>query len=70
MAAETTENTEGTEEGLKNRVPREGQHDPELVHEEPTGRIRQTAFEVHRYFGHGFLEKVYERSLANRLRKQ
>lgn len=31
--------------------------------------IRQTAFAVHRYFRNGFLEKVYENSLAGRLRK-
>lgn len=43
---------------------------PELVHGELTGAIRQTAFETHRYFGPGFLEKVYENSLAHRLRKK
>ena len=32
--------------------------------------VRQTGFEVHRYFGPGHLEKVYENALANRLRKQ
>jgi GxxExxY protein len=31
--------------------------------------IRQTGFEIHKYFGNGFLEKVYENSLAHRLRK-
>ncbi len=31
--------------------------------------VRQTAFEVHRYFGPGHLEKVYENALAHRLRK-
>ncbi len=40
-----------------------------LLHEELTGRIRQVAFETHKYFRHGFLEKVYENALANRLRK-
>lgn len=40
------------------------------MHGELTGRIRQTAFEVHRYFRYGFLEKVYENALAHRLRKQ
>ena len=40
-----------------------------LLHEELTGLIRQTAFEIHRYFGGGFLKKVYENALANRLRK-
>jgi len=39
----------------------------ELIHEELTAVIRQTAFEIHRYFGPGFLEKVYENALANRL---
>ena len=34
-----------------------------------TDTIRQTAFEIHRYFGPGHLEKVYANSLANRLRK-
>lgn len=32
--------------------------------------IRETAFETHKYFKNGFLEKVYENSLRNRLRKQ
>ena len=41
----------------------------ELLHEDLTGKIRQTAYEVHRYFGNGFLEKVYENALAHRLRK-
>ena len=31
--------------------------------------IRQTGFEVHKYFRHGHLEKVYENALAHRLRK-
>ena len=31
--------------------------------------IRQTAYEIHRYHGHGHLEKVYENALAHRLRK-
>ncbi len=33
---------------------------PRLLYQELTGVIRQTAFEVHRYFGPGFLEKVYK----------
>ena len=41
-----------------------------LLHEELTGVLRQTAFETHRYFGPGFLEKVYENALVNRLRKK
>ncbi len=32
-------------------------------------QIRQTAFDIHVYFGHGHLEKVYENTLAHRLRK-
>lgn len=30
--------------------------------------VRQTGFETHVYFKSGFLEKVYENALANRLR--
>ena len=32
-------------------------------------QVRQTAFELHAYLGHGHLEKVYENALAHRLRK-
>ena len=31
--------------------------------------VRQTAYQVHEYHGHGHLEKVYENALSNRLRK-
>ena len=31
--------------------------------------VRQTAYDIHIYHGHGHLEKVYENALANRLRK-
>ena len=31
--------------------------------------IRETSFAIHKYFRHGHLEKVYENSLAHRLRK-
>lgn len=31
--------------------------------------IRETAFAIHVYHGHGHLEKVYENALAHRLRK-
>src|ERR1051326_9060386 len=31
--------------------------------------IRQTAYDIHVYHGHGHLEKVYENALAHRLRK-
>ncbi len=36
---------------------------------ELTDTVRETAFQVRRYFGTGHLEKVYENSLAHRLRK-
>lgn len=32
-------------------------------------RIRETSFAVHRFLRHGHVEKIYENSLANRLRK-
>ena len=32
-------------------------------------RVRQTAYDIHLYYGHGHLEKVYENALAHRLRK-
>ena len=31
--------------------------------------VRQTAYNIHMYHGHGHLEKVYENALTNRLRK-
>jgi len=31
--------------------------------------VRQTAYHIHIYHGHGHLEKVYENALAHRLRK-
>lgn len=31
--------------------------------------VRQTAYNIHKYHGHGHLEKVYENALGNRLRK-
>ena len=33
-------------------------------------QVRQTAYDIHVYHGHGHLEKVYENALAHRLRKQ
>ena len=33
-------------------------------------QVRQTAYEIHVYHGHGYLEKIYENALAHRLRKQ
>jgi len=41
-----------------------------LKHEEITGLIIGAAFEVHAYFGFGFLEKVYENALVIALRKR
>jgi GxxExxY protein len=32
-------------------------------------QVRQIAYDIHRYHGHGHLEKVYENALAHRLRK-
>ena len=57
-----TEYTEYTEYSFMNDTSN-------LVHGELTGHIRQAAFEVHNYFGMGFLEKVYENALVNRLEK-
>lgn len=34
------------------------------------GVVKQTGFETYVYFKNGFLEKVYENALANRLRKK
>ena len=39
----------------------------ELLYKDLTGKIRQAAYEVHKYFGNGFLEKVYENALAYKL---
>lgn len=32
-------------------------------------QVRQTAYDIHIYLGHGHLEKVYENALAHRLQK-
>jgi hypothetical protein len=32
-------------------------------------QVRQTAYEIHAYHGHGHLEKIYENALAHKLRK-
>lgn len=32
-------------------------------------QVRQVAYDIHVFHGHGHLEKVYENALANRLRK-
>ena len=42
----------------------------DLLYSDITGKIRQAAFEVHLYFGNGFLEKVYENALAYKIRKE
>ncbi len=39
----------------------------ELLYADLTEKIRQAAFEVHQYFGSGFLEKVYENGLKYKL---
>lgn len=31
--------------------------------------VRQTAYDLHHYIGHGHLEKVYEKGMVHRLRK-
>ena len=62
---EATEHTELTEKAggdTSGRSP--------LLHQDLTNWVRQTAFEVHRYFGGGFLEAVYRSALRNRLRRQ
>ena len=42
----------------------------ELLYEDLTEIIRQAAYEVHKYFGTGFLEKVYENALKYKLEKK
>jgi GxxExxY protein len=42
---------------------------PTLLYEDLSEKIRQSAFEVHKYFGNGFLEKVYENALAFKLKQ-
>jgi GxxExxY protein len=32
--------------------------------------VRETAFAIHRYYGPGHIEKIYENALVHRLRKQ
>ncbi len=32
-------------------------------------QVREIAYAIHQYHGNGYLEKVYENALANRLRK-
>ncbi|OPX30263.1 MAG: hypothetical protein B1H06_00030 [Candidatus Cloacimonas sp. 4484_143] len=40
-----------------------------LMYENLSEKIRQASYEVHKYFGTGFLEKVYENSLKYKLEK-
>jgi len=40
-----------------------------LLYGNVTAVIRQSAFDVHSYFGNGFLEKVYENALVYQLKK-
>jgi len=42
---------------------------PNLLYEDLSEKIRQSAYEVHKYFGNGYLEKVYENALAYKLRQ-
>lgn len=75
MSTEDTEWTEDTEkeeelDSADHWIGEEGErYSVSLRSEKLTGHIRQVAYEVHEYFGPGFLEKVYENALANRLRK-
>lgn len=62
----TTEYTESTENAFHEvREPLEDW----LIDGELTGQIVQIAYDIHRYFGSGYLEKVYEGALMNRLKK-
>jgi len=42
----------------------------DLLYEDITEKIRQAAYDVHKYFGTGFLEKVYENALKYKLEKK
>ena len=42
----------------------------DLLYEDVTEKIRQAAYDVHKYFGTGFLEKVYENALKYKLEKE
>ena len=55
-----TENTE-----REHRVQRKA---PDVVEEDPlTGEIIGAAIEVHRFFGPGLLESIYEKALSHEL---
>ena len=62
----TTEDTENTDTSSSST---QDDLEDRLIHGELTGSILRTAYDVHAYFGCGFLEKVYERALVNRLSK-
>lgn len=47
-----------------NTVP----HDGEIL--KLTDVIRQTSYDIHKYLRNGFTEKIYEKALAHRLRKE
>jgi GxxExxY protein len=40
-----------------------------MLEGKPIDAVRQTAYDIHVYHGHGYLEKVYENAMVNRLRK-
>ena len=42
----------------------------DLLYEDITEKIRQAAYDVLKYFGTGFLEKVYENALKYKLEKK
>src|SRR5512142_1846899 len=46
-------------------MQRQYMHDIKALSDE----VRQTAYDIHVYHGHGHLEKVYENALTHRLRK-
>jgi len=46
------------------------QEGPMLTINELCDIVRQTAYDIHIYHGHGHLEKVYENALSHRLRKR
>ena len=39
----------------------------DLLYEDLTEKVKQAAFEVHSYFGNGYLEKVYENALFHKI---
>lgn len=45
-------------------------HHPDVGPLHLTSMVRETGYEIHCYLGHGYLEKVYENALVNRLRKR